>query len=251
MNKILDLPKRTQKPRNTGITSLHDISLTTSQLQSLLEEHHEFIDFAKFGIGTAYIAPNLAQKIQIYKSFDINVYFGGTLFEKFYSQGKLNEYKKYLEKYSINTVEISTGTIDLDIDTRVQIVKDFSQDFTVLSEVGSKDSEAVMAPSKWLHEINSLFEAGSSYVITEGRDSGTAGMFRSNGEIRTGLLDDIVNTSNIDKIIFEAPTTSSQIYFINKVGSNVNLGNINPYGVLVLETQRQALRSDTFYLDDN
>lgn len=246
---MLNLPKRNNKPRKTGITSLHDISLTTNQLESILEEHHEFVDIAKLGIGTAYITPNLNKKIEIYKSFNIEVYFGGTLFEKFYSQNKLDLYKKYLEDHQINSVEVSTGTIDLDIDKRVEIVKDFSKDFMVLSEVGSKDSEAVMAPSKWLHEIESLFEAGSSYVITEGRDSGTAGMFRSNGEIRTGLLDDILNSSEIDKIIFEAPTPASQIYFINKVGSNVNLGNINPYGVLQLETQRQSLRSDTFFLE--
>lgn len=246
---MLNLPKRNNKPRKTGITSLHDISLTTNQLESILEEHHEFVDIAKLGIGTAYITPNLNKKIEIYKSFNIEVYFGGTLFEKFYSQNKLDLYKKYLEDHQINSVEVSTGTIDLDIDKRVEIVKDFSKDFMVLSEVGSKDSEAVMAPSKWLHEIESLFEAGSSYVITEGRDSGTAGMFRSNGEIRTGLLDDILNTSEIDQIIFEAPTPASQIYFINKVGSNVNLGNINPYGVLQLETQRQSLRSDTFFLE--
>ncbi len=248
---MLNLPKRNNKPRNTGITSLHDISLTTKLLESILDEHHEFIDLAKLGIGTAYITPNLKKKIEIYKSFNIEVYFGGTLFEKFYSQDKLDLYKKYLEDHQINSVEVSTGTLDLDIDKRVEIVKDFSKDFMVLSEVGSKDSEAVMAPSKWLHEIDSLFEAGSSYVITEGRDSGTAGMFRSNGEIRTGLLEDILNSSEIDKIIFEAPTPASQIYFINKVGSNVNLGNINPYGVLQLETQRQALRSDTFFLNDN
>lgn len=246
---MLNLPKRNNKPRKTGITSLHDISLTTKQLEFILEEHHEFVDIAKLGIGTAYITPNLNKKIEIYKSFNIEVYFGGTLFEKFYSQDKLDLYKKYLEDHQINSVEVSTGTIDLDIDKRVEIVKDFSKDFMVLSEVGSKDSEAVMAPSKWLHEIESLFEAGSSYVITEGRDSGTAGMFRSNGEIRTGLLDDILNSSEIDKIIFEAPTPASQIYFINKVGSNVNLGNINPYGVLQLETQRQSLRSDTFFLE--
>tara|TARA_A100001015_G_scaffold304282_1_gene395253 strand:- start:2803 stop:3549 length:747 start_codon:yes stop_codon:yes gene_type:complete len=248
---MLNLPKRNNKPRKTGITSLHDISLTTKQLESILEEHHEFVDLAKLGIGTAYITPNLKKKIEIYKSFNIEVYFGGTLFEKFYSQDKLDLYKKYLEDHQINSVEVSTGTIDLDIDKRVEIVKDFSKDFMVLSEVGSKDSDAVMAPSKWLHEIDSLFEAGSSYVITEGRDSGTAGMFRSNGEIRTGLLEDILNSSEIDKIIFEAPTPASQIYFINKVGSNVNLGNINPYGVLQLETQRQSLRSDTFFLNDN
>lgn len=248
---MLNLPKRNNKPRKTGITSLHDISLTTKQLESILEEHHEFVDLAKLGIGTAYITPNLKKKIEIYKSFNIEVYFGGTLFEKFYSQDKLDLYKKYLEDHQINSVEVSTGTIDLDIDKRVEIVKDFSKDFMVLSEVGSKDSDAVMAPSKWLHEIDSLFEAGSSYVITEGRDSGTAGMFRSNGEIRTGLLEDILNSSEIDKMIFEAPTPASQIYFINKVGSNVNLGNINPYGVLQLETQRQSLRSDTFFLNDN
>ena len=248
MNNSLNLPDRSRKPRIDGITSLHDISLTTKELRYILEDYHEFIDFAKFGVGTAYIAPNLKRKIEIYKEFNIEVYFGGTLFEKFYSQGKLKEYRKFLDENLINTIEISCGTIDIDLEKRVKLVEDLKSHYMVLAEVGGKDSEMIMAPSIWINEIESLLNAGSSYVITEGRDSGTAGIFRADGEIRSGLLDDISRFIDCKKIIFEAPNTVSQMKFINKFGSNVNLANISPYDVLILEAQRQGLRSETFLL---
>lgn len=248
MNNFLNLPDRRERPRVEGITSLHDISLTTKELRSILEDYHEFIDFAKFGVGTAYIAPNLKRKVEIYKEFNIEVYFGGTLFEKFYSQGKLKEYRKFLDENLINTIEISCGTIDIDLEKRVKLVEDLQSHYMVLAEVGGKDSEMIMAPSVWINEIESLLNAGSSYVITEGRDSGTAGLFRADGEVRSGLLDDISRFIDCKKIIFEAPNTVSQMNFINKFGSNVNLANISPHDVLILEAQRQGLRSETFLL---
>ena len=200
------------------------------------------------GVGTAYITPRLKEKIDLYFSYGVKVYFGGTLFEKFYHQNKLAEYKQFMQQHNIEWVEISCGTIDIDLETRISLVKEFSKDFNVLSEVGSKDSEQVMPPSQWNFEIKSLLEAGCKYVITEGRNSGTAGVYRANGEIRTGLIADIIKDIDVDKIIFEAPIPKGQMYFITQVGSNVNLGNVNPKDVLLLETQRRGLRSETFYV---
>jgi len=245
---MLNLPIRIKKPRHLGVTSIHDISLTVEDLESLLKNYGDFIDIAKFGIGTAYVTPNLKQKIELYKRHDVIPYFGGTLFEKFYSQGKFDEFLKFLDNNDISYIEISAGTIDMALDSRISLIKDLPQNLNVLAEVGSKDSDYIQPPSSWIDEINTLHNLGVEYVITEGRNSGTAGIFRPSGELRTGLIDDIISNCNSDKIIFEAPHQNSQLYFINKLGSNVNLGNINPRDVLLLETQRQSLRSETFNL---
>ncbi len=245
---MLDLPQRTQKPRKNGITAVHDVRLTTKQLEDILTEHGEFIDVAKLGVGAAYVTPNLKGKIELYKSIGAAVYFGGTLFEKFYYQKKLDAYKEYMRSYGIRVMEISTGTIDIPLETRIALIEECKGEFEVLAEVGTKDADAIMAPSKWLEEITSLLEAGASYVITEGRNSGTAGIYRPSGEVRTGLVADIISHTPVDRIIFEAPNSSSQMFFINQVGANVNLGNVNPNDVLLLEAQRQGLRSETFYL---
>lgn len=247
----LTLPERTSKPRSFGINSIHDVKLTTLQLEAILNDHSAFLDIAKLGVGSAYVTPKLRKKIDLYKEADCYVYFGGTLFEKFYSQGKVEEYKNYMDYYGISWVEISTGTIELSIEERVQLVTDFSKHFTVLSEVGSKDADYIMAPSTWISEIQALLDAGSKYVITEGRNSGTAGVYRKSGEIRTGLIEDIIHNAPVNQLIFEAPTAASQMYFINLLGSNVNLGNINPNDLLLLEAQRCGLRSETFSIQAN
>ncbi len=243
---MINLPKRTKKKRVNGLTSLHDVSLNTYELKSILNDYSDFIDIAKFGVGTALITPNLTQKIKLYKDYNIIPYFGGTLFEKFYSQNQLESYLTFLKENNINHIEVSTGTIDIPLDKRVKLVKELSKDFVVFTEVGSKDNTKVTPPSVWIDEINKLDSAGASYIITEGRNSGSAGIYRPTGELRTGLIEDIISNCNVSKIIFEAPTPKSQMYFINEVGSNVNLGNVNPKDVLLLETQRMGLRSETF-----
>ena len=247
INNYLSLPARTQKPRESGLTCIHDVQLNRAELTYLLDDFSSYLDVAKLGIGTAYVTPHLKDKIGVYKKFDIDVYFGGTLFEKFYHQNKVNEYKQFLENMGISTVEISCGTIDLSLEERVYLVEDFKSNFTVLSEVGSKDAEKIMPPSVWIHEMKTLLNAGCKYVIAEGRDSGTAGLYRPNGELRSGLAAEIFNEIPKDKVIFEAPTNQCQMFFINHVGANVNLGNVKPQDLLVLETQRQGLRSETFY----
>lgn len=246
--KMLELPKRNKKPRIEGLTSIHDISLTSVQLESILCEHSDFVDFAKFGVGTAYFAPRLKKKVEIYQSHNIHPYFGGTLFEKFYAQGKLNDFLAFMDQNGVRHLEISTGTIDIDLKERIELTKELSKRYTVLTEVGTKDADEIMPPSKWIYEINSLFDAGAAYIITEGRNSGTAGIFRPSGELRSGLIEDIISNCDVSKLIFEAPIPKAQMFFINKVGCNVNLGNVSPHDLLLLETQRQALRSETFFL---
>ncbi len=245
---MLDLPKRTSKPRTTGITSVQDTRLSTGELESILKDYADFIDIAKIGIGVAYILPNLKEKIKLYHAAGVQVYFGGTLFEKFYHQNKLDEFLKFLDSNGINMLEVSTGTVDINIEERCGLVDRLSKNYTVLSEVGSKDADAIMPPSQWIGEIKSLLDAGAKYVITEGRDSGTAGIYRPSGEIRTGLVSDIMTQVDTEKLIFEAPSSSMQMFFINQVGSNVNLGNVSPLDLAVLEAQRVGLRSETFHL---
>ncbi|MDB4175821.1 phosphosulfolactate synthase [Flavobacteriaceae bacterium] len=248
MNTYLDLPERTKKNRSYGINSIHDVKLTTGELRNVLEDHSEYMDVAKLGVGTALVVPKLKEKIALYQEHNVEVYFGGTLFEKFYYQNRLDDYKRLLNDFNVNLLEVSCGTIDLSIEERIRVIEDFKKDFNVLSEVGSKDSEAVMAPSTWLSEIQQLLDVGCQYVITEGRNSGTAGIYRGSGEIRTGLVADIIKNIDSKKIIFEAPTAASQMFFINAVGVNVNLGNVNPLDLLLLEAQRVGLRSETFYI---
>ncbi len=248
METYLDLPKRTVKPRKNGITSIHDVRHTVRELEHILEEHQSFVDVAKLGVGTALVVPKLKEKIACYAKHDIDVYFGGTLFEKFYHQDKLEDYQRFMSDHNIGLVEVSEGTLDIPIEERLQIIETFKKNFNVLAEVGSKDADAIMPPSQWLYEIRTFLDAGCSYVITEGRNSGTAGIYRQSGEIRTGLVSDIIDQVDASKLIFEAPTPSSQMFFINQVGANVNLGNVNPMDLLLLETQRRALRSETFFL---
>jgi phosphosulfolactate synthase len=245
---LIDLPKRTQKPRQYGITAIIDLGVTVAELQNILKDYHDYIDIAKFGIGSAYITPNLTEKLKVYREFGITICFGGTLFEKFYHQKKIEVYLEYLKRYQVEMIEISTGAIDIPIEERLDLVKKLKNDFVVASEVGCKDVDRIMPPSQWISEIEALLKAGSRYVITEGRESGTAGLFRSSGEIRTGLVADIIKAVDPKKLIFEAPTAKSQMYFINLLGPNVNLGNIPLNNLLVLEAQRCGLRYETFFM---
>lgn len=239
------LPARSKRPRKYGITSLHDVGMTEQHLRGILNDYAEFIDIAKFGVGTALIAPNFQRKAKLYKSYGVEVYCGGTLFEKFYYHDRLDDYLEFLRSNEISMIEVSAGTINIPLEERINIINKYKSEFTFVAEVGSKDADKIMSPTLWLSEIRHLLSAGCEYVITEGRDSGTAGLYRPSGEIRAGLLQEILDHIDVDRLIFEAPTAQAQMYFINLIGSNVNLGNINPNDVLILEAQRQALRSET------
>jgi phosphosulfolactate synthase len=248
---FLDLPERTSGSRTYGLTSIVDLGVPYGELKHILAEVGNLIDIAKIGIGTAYVTPHLKKKIELYQHYDIHPYCGGTLFEKCYAQNKVSEYAAHLKTLDIDWIEISAGTLDIPLEERVQLIKRLKQHFHVLAEVGSKDAGKNMDAAGWTEEMGQLLDAGCDYVITEGRDSATSGIYEKSGTIKSGLIDEMLQHIDSKKVIFEAPTPKTQMYFINEAGPNVNLGNVKPQDVLVLETQRLGLRYETFHMENN
>jgi phosphosulfolactate synthase len=242
---FLDLPARPGKPRTEGLTHVIDKGLNLRDIEGLFDTAGQFVDIVKLGWGTSYVTNNLEKKIALYRSFATPVVCGGTLFEAVYARGRLDEFKSWLIEQRFSHVEISDGTLDIPRGRKLELIEDFARDFTVLSEVGSKDAEVVYPPYQWVEWIKEELGAGAWKVITEGREGGTAGIYRPTGEMRTGLVDEIVHEISSSDLIFEAPTKSSQAWFVKHFGSNVNLGNIPPDEVIPLETLRLGLRADT------
>jgi phosphosulfolactate synthase len=211
--------------------------------EDILETSGEYIDIVKLGWGTAYITPNLKRKLEVLREKPVVI--GGTFFEAVVAQEKVAEYKEWLRELGLTYVEISDGVIELPRERKLELIADFARDFTVLSEVGSKEAEAVFAPYQWVEWIKEELQAGAWKVITEGREGGTAGIYRPTGEMRTGLVDEIVHEIPLDSLLFEAPTKASQAWFVKHFGPGVNLGNIPPEEVIPLETLRRGLRADT------
>lgn len=245
MPSFLHLPQRTNKPRNTGITHVIDRGIGLRQAQDLLESSAKYIDFIKLGWGTSYVTQNLREKIKLYQSFGINLCFGGTFFEIAVLQNKFDEFRKYLQDFNLTHVEVSTGSIHLPQEKKCHYIEELAQDFIVLSEVGSKNPEKVIAPYIWIENIKSELAAGAWKIVAEARESGTAGIYRNNGEVRFGLIDEILSQIDSKDLIFEAPQKEQQIWSIKKLGHLVNLGNIAVDDVIALETLRLGLRSDT------
>ena len=242
---FLDLPSRSPKPRESGLTHVMDKGLNIRDIEGLFDTAGEYVDIVKLGWGTSYVTNNLEKKIALYRSFETPVVCGGTLFEAVYARQRLDEFKRWLVENRFSHVEISDGTLDIPRERKLALITEFAQDFTVLSEVGSKDSDVVYAPYQWVEWIKEELEAGAWKVITEGREGGTAGIFRSDGDMRTGLIDEIAHSISVDDVLFEAPTKSSQAWFVKAFGPNVNLGNIPPDEVIAVETLRLGLRADT------
>jgi phosphosulfolactate synthase len=213
--------------------------------EDVLDTAGGFIDIVKLGWGTAYVTQNLARKLEVLRAAGKPVVIGGTFLEAVIAQDKIDEYKSWLNELAITHVEVSDGVIDLPRERKLELIAEFARDFTVLSEVGSKDSEAVFAPYQWVEWIKEELAAGAWKVIMEGREGGTAGIYRPTGEMRTGLVDEIAHEVEISDLIFEAPTKSAQAWFVRHYGASVNLGNIPPDEVIALETLRLGLRADT------
>jgi phosphosulfolactate synthase len=243
--KLKNLPYRTSKPRTNGMTFVLDKGFSIRECEDFCQVASELVDVVKLGWGTSVVTQNLEEKLEVYDNAGIPVYFGGTLFEAYLLRGQLDDYIKLLNKHNIDTLEVSNGTIWLSDDKKQKIIRDLSKDFKVYSEVGSKNPNEIIPPYKWVKVIREELEAGAEKVICEARESGTVGVFRPNGEIRSGLIEEITDQIPVEKLIFEAPKKEQQVWFIKKYGSNVNLGNIPPREAIALETIRQGLRSDT------
>ena len=247
MNYTLkNLPERTEKPRNTGLTMVMDKGLSLRQVEEVIETSSNYIDIVKLGWATSYVTPNLQDKLNLYKSAGIPVYLGGTLFEAFIIRDQFDDYRGVLDKYGIEHAEVSDGSIELDHDKKCEYIRTLSEQVTVLSEVGSKDAEKIIPPYQWIQLMQKELDAGAWKVIGEAREAGTVGLFRSSGEVRSGLVQEILTKIPSDKILWEAPQKEQQVWFIKLCGSNVNLGNIAPHEVIPLETIRLGLRGDTF-----
>jgi phosphosulfolactate synthase len=222
-----------------------DRGLSVAEVDSLLEVAGECVDVVKLGWGTALVSANLRPKLARYEAHGIPVVLGGTLTELAIKQGRVEGLVAWLRELGLRHVEISDGTIPLEGELKRQLIERLARDFTVLAEVGSKDVDFIMAPYVWVEQIERDLRAGAWKVIAEARESGTAGIYRADGEVRTGLIDEIAHAVDPERIIFEAPMRAQQVWLLKRFGSECNLGNIAPDDVLSLETLRLGLRSDT------
>lgn len=246
------IPVRTNKPRSTGFTMAMDKGLSLREAEDFISVCSNYVDILKLGWATSYVTPNLKEKIQLYHDAGIPTYFGGTLFEAFLVRGQFDDYRKVLDKYNMSFAEVSDGSIELPHEEKCKYISQLATQVTVLSEVGSKDAEKIIPPYKWIKLMQDELDAGSWKVIGEAREGGNVGLFRSTGEVRSGLVEEILTKIPFEKIIWEAPQKEQQVWFIKLLGTNVNLGNIAPNEIIPLETIRLGLRGDTFnyFLND-
>ena len=251
MNKELfnlsQLPERSAKPRNNGITMVMDKGLSLQEVENFLENGSHYTDIIKLGFGTSVFTNKLQDKINLYKSANIPVYLGGTLFEAYIVRNQFDDYVKLIEKLGITHIEVSDGSLDMNHDVKCNYINTLAKNFTVLSEVGSKDAEKIIPPYEWIEQMETELQAGAWKVIGEARDSGTVGIFRGTGEVRSGLVAEIIRKIPQADVIWEAPKKEQQVWFIQLYGSNVNLGNIAPNEIIPLETLRMGLRGDSFH----
>ncbi len=233
------------KPRARGLTHVIDRGLSVAEVDSLLEVAGECVDVVKLGWGTALVSANLNEKLERYAAREVPVVLGGTLTELAIRQGRVEGLIGWLRELGLRHVEVSDGTIAIDPRVKHELIQRLAQEFTVFAEVGSKDVDFIMAPYVWVEQIQRDLDAGAWKVIAESRESGTAGIYRATGEVRTGLIDEIAHAVDPDRLIFEAPRREQQVWLLKRFGTECNLGNIAPQDVLSLETLRLGLRSDT------
>jgi phosphosulfolactate synthase len=245
MAGFLQLPQRSTKPRERGLTHVLDRGMSVAEVDGLVEVAGDSVDVVKLGWGTAVATANLTAKLERYLAHGIPVVLGGTLTELAIQQGRVDGLIAWLRELGLKHVEVSDGAISLEREVKLDLISRLAEEFVVFSEVGSKDVLEVMAPYRWVEQIQAELAAGAWKVIAEARETGNAGIYRPDGEVRMGLIDEIAHAIDPADILFEAPRKSQQVWFLRRFGHECNLGNIAPQDVLALETLRLGLRSDT------
>lgn len=245
---LSQIPDRNAKPRANGITMVMDKGLSVEEARNFLSATLPHVDVVKLGFGTSYVTPKLREKIELYQSHGLPVYFGGTLFEAFLIRNQFNDYLSVCKDYGITWMEVSDGSITIPHAEKCGYIEKLTKYGVVLSEVGSKDAAHIIPPYKWIELMKAELNAGSTYVIAEAREAGNVGIYRGTGEVREGLVQEILTVIPGEKIIWEAPQKAQQLYFLELLGCNANLGNIAPAEVISLEAMRIGLRGDTFNL---
>jgi len=245
---LTQIPERTSKPRTHGLTMVMDKGLSYGEVENFLSISAGHTDVVKLGFGTSAVTPNLRAKIELYQSHHIPVYFGGTLFEAFLIRNQFDDYLAMCKDYKIDLIEVSDGSIEIPHAEKCGYIEKIAKICKVISEVGSKDAAHILPPYKWIELMTAELSAGAEYVIAEAREAGNVGIYRGSGEVREGLVQEILTKIPAEKILWEAPQKAQQLYFIELIGCNVNLGNIAPTEVIPLEAMRIGLRGDTFNL---
>lgn len=245
---LTQIPERTQQPRQDGLTMVMDKGLSFRDAENFISVGAPHTDIVKLGFGTSFVTPNLRAKIELYQQHNIPVYFGGTLFEAFIIRNQFDDYIAMCKDYNIDVIEVSDGSIEIPHTEKCGYIEKISKFAKVFSEVGSKDAAHIIPPYKWIELMSAELNAGASYVIAEAREAGNVGIYRGSGEVREGLVQEILTKIPAEKILWEAPQKAQQLYFLELIGCNVNLGNIAPSEIIPLEAMRIGLRGDTFDL---
>jgi len=241
-----NIPKRPEKPRTNGLTMIMDKGLSLNEAENMIVLKSELTDIVKLGFGTSLLTRYIDKKISLYKEAGIDVYTGGTLFEAFIVRNQIDDFYRLMDKLKLEMVEVSDGCIQMEHDKKCELIHKLSKDFKVISEIGSKDESLTIEDDKWVSYMKKELEAGSWKVIAEAREGGNVGMFETDGEIKEQLIKKITKEIDESNILWEAPLKKQQVWFINELGSNVNLGNISPNSIISLECLRLGLRGDTF-----
>lgn len=242
---FLPLPERQRKPRDAGLTHVIDTGLTTAEVDGMLRQSGAHIDMVRLGWGSAYVTADLEEKLDAYRRHELPVMLGGTLTELAWRYERIDELSVWLHELGIEHVEVSSGVVPIPAADKAALIEHLAADFTVFAEVGEKDPDALIPPYRWVALIEEALAAGARMVVCEGRATGNAGLYRPDGEARTGLIDEIVHEVDRSKLIFEAPRKHQQALLIERYGADVNLGNVPPAEILSLETLRLGLRADT------
>ena len=241
------LPDRTVKPRQNGVAMVMDKGLSLREAEDFVETAGHLADFVKLGFGTSVAASKVKEKVRVYRDANIKVYVGGTLFEAFIIRNMYDDYLRYIDQLGLDSAEVSDGSMLMDHDVKCEYIHKLSKNYTVLSEVGSKESGILIAPGRWVEMMQKELQAGSFKVIGEARESGTVGIYSATGDADVALINRILETVDGDSLLWEAPLKPQQVWFIKHFGANVNLGNIAPAELIPLETLRLGLRGDTFF----
>ena len=241
-----NIPKRPAKPRSNGLTMIMDKGLSLNEAENMIVLKSELTDIVKLGFGTSLLTRNIDKKISLYREAGIDVYTGGTLFEAFIVRNQLDDFYRLMDKLKLEMVEVSDGCIQIEHEKKCELIHQLSKDFKVISEIGSKDESLTIEDDKWVSYMKKELEAGSWKVIAEAREGGNVGMFETDGEIKEQLIKKITKEIDESNILWEAPLKKQQVWFINELGANVNLGNISPNSIISLECLRLGLRGDTF-----
>ena len=246
---FLELPERDYKPRRRGLTHVLDKGTTTSALEAQLSQTGNLIDVLKIGWGIAYVDPTVKDRVALCNAAGVTVCLGGTLLEVCVAQGQVDNLRRWAAGIGVDAIEVSDGLQAMTPERKTELVRSLSADFIVLAETGAKDGHAPVVTEQWLAEMEADLAAGATWVIAEGRESGTVGLYHDDGSVRTELVEAIAARLPLDRVIFEAPRKAQQVAFIRRFGAGVNLGNVAPDEVLPLETLRLGLRADTAVTD--